>query len=198
MAKLKMPLGSLGASGQLGKALVFFPWKGLNCVREWVIPANPKSQAQRDQRDLLKFAVAEYHAALYNALDMTAWARYAGTIKAAMTGFNAMVREHVKEAILTNVWTRIHHVRMGTPAADSFSAFVVADPEGVAPVLYYGTRKTFMPDTYAMEVYGGDEWVGQPAGLTPETLYYFAIQVGTHADTYGRTGIYSVRTIAAE
>ncbi|GAH96000.1 unnamed protein product, partial [marine sediment metagenome] len=37
MAKLKGPLFSLGASQQLGKALVFFGWKGLDVVREYVI-----------------------------------------------------------------------------------------------------------------------------------------------------------------
>lgn len=197
MAKLKMPLGSLGASGQLGKALVFFPWKGLNCVREHVVPANPKSQAQRDQRNLMTAAVAEYHAALYNALDMTAWARYAGTIKASMTGFNAMVRAHVKEGILGNAWERIHHVEMATITQTDFVAFVTKDAVGNAPVLHYGTSKTFMPDTFNMTVYGDNTWAAQPAGLTPNTLYYFWIDVGTSEADYGRTGIYPVRTLAA-
>jgi len=49
MAKLKAPLMSLGASGALGKALVFFGWKGLDVVREYVIPANPKTTAQNTQ-----------------------------------------------------------------------------------------------------------------------------------------------------
>ncbi|GAI75819.1 unnamed protein product, partial [marine sediment metagenome] len=46
MAKLKGPLFSLGASGALGEAVVYFPWKGLNVVREYVIPSNPKTDPQ--------------------------------------------------------------------------------------------------------------------------------------------------------
>jgi len=42
VSKLKAPLLSLGASGQIGKSLVFFGWKGLDVVREYVIPSNTK------------------------------------------------------------------------------------------------------------------------------------------------------------
>lgn len=197
MAKLKMPLGSLGASGQLGKALVYFPWKGLNCVREHVVPANPKSQAQRDQRDLMTAAVAEYHAALYTALDMTAWARLAGTIKASMTGFNAMVQAHVKEGVLANVWCRLHHAASSNPQVGSFAVSVTKVSAGNIPDVHYGISKTFMPNKVAMVDQTGDLWLVNVIGLTKKTLYYFWIDVGTTAEDYARTGIYSERTLAA-
>ncbi len=197
MAKLKMPLGSLGASGQLGKALVFFPWKGLNCVREHVVPANPKSDDQIAQRALMTAAVLEYHGALYSATDMTAWARLAGTIKASMTGFNAMVRAHVKEAILTNTWERIYNVFNVIPGAATLSIDVKKASAGNAPTVRYGTRPTFMPDTQAMGDQGGDVWRGEIAGLAADTLYYFTIDVGASAADFGRLGIYTQRTLAA-
>jgi hypothetical protein len=50
MAKVTGPLYSMGASGKLGNAIVFFPWKGLNVVREWLIPTNKQSATQGDQR----------------------------------------------------------------------------------------------------------------------------------------------------
>jgi len=40
MAKVRGPLFSLGASGQLAKTLVYLSWKGLDTVREYVIPAS--------------------------------------------------------------------------------------------------------------------------------------------------------------
>lgn len=43
----------MSASGKLGNAIVHFGWKGLNVVRQWVIPANPQSAAQGDQRIIL-------------------------------------------------------------------------------------------------------------------------------------------------
>ncbi|GAI66183.1 unnamed protein product, partial [marine sediment metagenome] len=61
MAKLKAPLMSLGASGQLGKSLVFFGWKGLDVVREYVIPSNPQTDLQTTQRDYLTEIVTRLH-----------------------------------------------------------------------------------------------------------------------------------------
>lgn len=197
MAKLKMPLGSLGASGQIGKALVYFPWKGLNVVREHVVPANPKSTAQQAQRTLFTAAVTEFHGALYTALDMTAWARLAGTIKAAMTGFNAMVQAHVKEGILANTWTRLHHVTTSAVAATGFNPHVIKAAGGDAPTVHYGTRATFMPDSAEMTGEVGDSWGAELEDLTPDTLYYFYITVGESADDYARTGIYTQRTSKA-
>lgn len=49
MAKVVMPLGSAQASGKLGP-LVFGAWKGRNVVRGLVIPANPQTADQGDQR----------------------------------------------------------------------------------------------------------------------------------------------------
>jgi len=43
----------MGASGKLGNAIVFFPWKGINVVREWLIPTNKQSSGQGDQRIIL-------------------------------------------------------------------------------------------------------------------------------------------------
>jgi len=50
MAKVTMPLMSASASGKLGDSIVYFGWKGTDCVRGYVVPANPKSASQGDQR----------------------------------------------------------------------------------------------------------------------------------------------------
>jgi hypothetical protein len=39
-----------GASGQFAKSMVFAGWKGVSYVRKYVIPANPMSADQGDQR----------------------------------------------------------------------------------------------------------------------------------------------------
>lgn len=53
MAKVTGPLFSLGARGKIGQAIVFSAWKGINVVREYLIPANPKSGNQGDRRVML-------------------------------------------------------------------------------------------------------------------------------------------------
>lgn len=53
MAKVTGPLFSMSASGKLGNAIVHFGWKGLNVVRQYVIPANKMSLTQGSNRIFL-------------------------------------------------------------------------------------------------------------------------------------------------
>ncbi|GAH19400.1 unnamed protein product, partial [marine sediment metagenome] len=101
MAKLKAPLMSLGASGKLADTLVFFPWKGINAVREYVIPANPKTALQQVQRGYLTAAVALVHTAMADAahplasIDQVAYAALASAKGRIITWFNQAVKLYV-------------------------------------------------------------------------------------------------------
>jgi hypothetical protein len=53
MAKVTGPLMSMSASGKLGDAIVFFSWKGIDSVRQWIIPANPQSTGQGNIRTII-------------------------------------------------------------------------------------------------------------------------------------------------
>jgi len=53
MAKVTGPLYSMTASGKLGNAMVYFGWKGVNVVRNFVIPTNKKSEGQGDNRIIM-------------------------------------------------------------------------------------------------------------------------------------------------
>lgn len=98
MAKLKAPLFSFGASGQLAKSLVFMSWKGLNTVREYVIPANPKSDDQIAQRAFIKVMVPAVHDAQLrathplNTTDYAAYSALATKLGKVMTWFNMIVK----------------------------------------------------------------------------------------------------------
>lgn len=196
MAKLKAPLLSLGASQKLGNALVFFSWKGINVVREYVIPANPRSADQITQRGYMTDAVAEWHGALYSADDRTAWNRFAGTLAATMSGFNAMVREHMLEQLLGNVWERLTALVVSLVIATGFTVTIDKVSGGNDPYVRWGTTKTFFPDSLALVDQTGDEWEVAIPGLQADTLYYFYIDSGTSGTDYGRTGIYQQRTAA--
>jgi len=50
MAKVTGPLYSMTASGKIADAMVFFSWKGVSVVRQWLVPANPQSAGQGDIR----------------------------------------------------------------------------------------------------------------------------------------------------
>lgn len=50
MAKLTGPLLSFGADGQIGKAMVTANWRGIAYARQYVVPANPRTTAQQNNR----------------------------------------------------------------------------------------------------------------------------------------------------
>lgn len=97
MAKLHGPLFSLDARGKLGRALVYSIWKGLNYARKYVIPHNPKTEAQELIRGYFSTAVAAYQAE-----DESTWATWESVIRGkskAMTGFNYYVGRYIKYLI---------------------------------------------------------------------------------------------------
>lgn len=194
MAKLKAPLFSFEARGKLADALVFFPWKGIDAVRSYVIPANPQTAAQTTQRGYVTSAVTEWHASDYTALDVGAWNRLAGIADKIMSGFNRMMREFVNEIITGNTWERLHDAFTDGVGANGFNVMVTKGGGGNAPTCHYGIRKTHFPDSVAMADQGGDVWAVTLAALTAGTLYYFYIDVGSTGVDYARTGIYQQRT----
>lgn len=50
MAKLTAPLLSMGARGQIGKSMVIGKWRGIDYARQHVVPANPRTTAQTNNR----------------------------------------------------------------------------------------------------------------------------------------------------
>lgn len=52
MPKTTAPLLSFGASGQIGKTQVYASWKGIAYARRYVIPSNPRSDAQVRNRNI--------------------------------------------------------------------------------------------------------------------------------------------------
>lgn len=60
MAIVHAPLLSLKASGQIGKAVVYSTWKGVDYARTYVIPKNPQTTSQTATRDLFKWLHDQY------------------------------------------------------------------------------------------------------------------------------------------
>jgi hypothetical protein len=60
MALTTAPLFSLGASGSIGKAIVYSKWKGLSYARQHVVPSNPRSVGQSSTRDCFQWVHDAY------------------------------------------------------------------------------------------------------------------------------------------
>lgn len=50
MAKVTAPLLSMGARGQIGGSMVLAKWRGIDYARQYVKPANPRTEAQQANR----------------------------------------------------------------------------------------------------------------------------------------------------
>lgn len=197
MAKLKAPLMSLGASGQLGKALVFFPWKGLDVVREYVIPANPKSALQTTQRGYLADAVESLHAHQaqitegFDSIDISACSLWASVVKAATTWFNQVCKNWIDVAVAGNTPTlmRAGTLDLSTPGECDFQ-IIAGSAAMVNATLYWGRTKTALIHAKAMNVDVG-YFKATITGLTAGVKYFMQMRADDGDACEGvKSGIY--------
>ncbi len=201
MGKLKAPLFSLGASGSIGKALVYFPWKGINAVRSHVVPSNPQTTPQVTQRGYLTQVVDDVHAAQADAaspllaVDVTAYAALASTLAGSMTWFNALVKQCIEQKVAALRYA-IYTDGLFTPGVDQVTAHVEFLEETGAPNSitagnwHYGTSPTALVNTVAATIVGNaaNDVI---AGLVTGTKYFFQLRSTSHNDYDGtRSGIY--------
>lgn len=199
VAKVNAPLLSFGASGSIGDALTFFPWKGLNVVRTWVKPANPNTGAQSTQRGYMTTTVATIHAAEavavspLGALDTAAYALDAATENTPRTWFNQIVAQCVV-ALKAVKQIAVFRGATVTPGVDSIVIALKWTKTGANDITAgdykYGTTKTSMIYTQAA-VIAASTATGTIVGLTTGVKYFMQFVPSAHADyALVKSGIY--------
>lgn len=198
MAKVKAPLLSFGASGKIADTQVYFPWKGINAVRKYVIPTNPKTDAQVTQRGWVTEAVDKIHTAMsapagaLNSLDKSAFALWARALGIIMTWFNCIVKYWVDARVAANS-ACIFTGGVVTPASTqvTLQLFITASV-GAEPTdgkIWYGTSPTSLINSIACTV--ADLATGKDVtGLTNGTKYYFQYRPTTAGYLESKSGIY--------
>ena len=205
MAKLKAPLLSLGAAGQIGKTVVYFGWKGLNVAREYVIPTNPRTALQTTQRGYLSDAVAAVHAAQaldpnpLAQVDITAYAALASVVEAATTWFNQVVKLWIAAKRLGRVPVIYRDGDIVDPTTTSIDITVRISEETGSQLAnahyYFGTSPTALIHSVDASITPGVlvELVAQDlsAFLTAGVKYYFQIRPDVGDPCQGcNSGIY--------
>ena len=94
MAKVKGPLFSIDARGQIAKAMVFGGWKGIPWVREWFIPQNPSSDDQKAIRKIFTQAVDAWHYTV-SGPQRILWQTAIDAKGIAQSGFNYHQSEYI-------------------------------------------------------------------------------------------------------
>lgn len=92
MAKPRAPLLSFGASGSIANTLTYASWRGIDYVRERIVPANPQSAGQTQTRSVFGWSSQIWK--LDPALARDPWEAYATGRK--FTGRNAMIGQNVE------------------------------------------------------------------------------------------------------
>ncbi len=204
MAKLKAPLLSFGASGAIAKAIVYFPWKGLNVAREYVIPSNPQTKPQQDQRGYLRDAVTHYHEAFLEANpldeeDIMAYALWGSTYPTPRTGFNQIVKNWIDQ-LKDSKFAVIFNGAVLTPAATLINLWCAQiHSDGVITDLdvYWGTSKTALINKQSIslaDMEGGVDITDMPKS----TKIFLQIRCTLPEEFLGaRSGIYYAKTLAA-
>ena len=196
MAKLKAPLLSFGASGAIAKAIVYFPWKGLNVAREYVIPSNPKTTPQTTQRGYLTAAVAGIHAAQADATnpldeeDAQAYALYGSCEPTPRTWFNQAVKDWVDQEVATKKPCLCSAMAI-TPGSEQLGlSLYLWEATCVAGKFFYGTSKTALINSEAAVV-TAQEATATLTGLTPGVKYFIQFRPDPADPCEGaRSGIY--------
>ena len=165
MAKVNAPLFSFNAAGKLANALVYFGWKGLDCVRSYVIPSNPKTAGQTTQRGYFTAAVDAIHAALalaahpLDADDKSAYALLASSRANPRTWFNEIVKLWADCKVASDIPIVYSDGTISDPTNSAFDCiFYINEETGsqlAAGKFYFGTSKTALIHSQAATVVAG-------------------------------------------
>lgn len=197
MAKLNAPLFSFNASGKIANALVYFGWKGLDVVRSYVIPANPKTTAQNTQRGYMTAAVLAIHTAqglaanAWATLDSTAYALWGSTFASPRTWFNQAVKNWLdcKVASKTPMLFYDAQIDVGVTAHISLDIDSQEAIGGTAKC-FYGTSKTALINSVACTGVA-PIYLADITPTIPGTKYFFQVRIDAGQAAEGaRSGIY--------
>jgi len=198
MAKVNAPLMSFGASGALAKALVYFSWKGIDCVRQFVIPSNPKTTKQTTQRTYMGDAVDAIHAMQIDAthplgdVDATAYATWASCFANPRTWFNQAVKNQVDAEVAGDTPALFGDGDMDNSTPGQIDAEVWCNEATIAAgKFFYGLTKTAMLNSVAATVTTKQCTATLPS-LTAGTKYFIQFRADAGDPCEGaESGIYS-------
>ncbi len=198
MAKVNAPLFSFNAAGQLAKALVYFCWKGIDCVRSYVIPSNPKTTKQTTQRGYMKAAVLAIHTAQALAADMfaeadaVAYALWGSCFATPRTWFNQAVKNQVDVAVAADTPALFYNGTLDNATTCQLDLDMDTDQATLAAAtVFWGTSKTALINSMAGTVLA-QEITASITGLTPGVKYFVQVRADAADPCEGaKSGIYT-------
>jgi len=197
MAKVNAPLFSFNASGKLANSLVYFAWKGLDVVRSYIVPSNPKTAAQVTQRGILTAAVTAIHTAQalaangFAALDAAAYSLMGSTHASPRTWFNEAVKNWIDTVVAGNAGALFYDCEIITTTPGQIDIDIDTQAATYAAgTCFYGTTKTALLNSVACTGTPPNILASIP-GTVAGTKYYFQIRADAADPCEGaESGIY--------
>jgi hypothetical protein len=129
----KLRNGILGSITGKVSGVVGSTWKGINTLRAYAIPSNPKSAAQVTQRGLFGFVVNICSMLLIDVVQPY-WDPFASKI----SGFNAMVKHNLLRVTSSSDYSNIQ-VANGNLESAAITAFTYDTSDGDCSITYDDT-----------------------------------------------------------
>lgn len=176
MAKWKSPLFS-DIRNKLGESAVFSAWKGRNYFRGYVIPANPKTNAQKAHRAALKNLVARWQEIVTTDTIKAAWNKYA--LDYQISGYNLFTKFGRKSKI------SVPATASGSGSATVTVTYTLGLPAADAKCYRYdGTNWVDVTPAAGLES-GNDKTFNDT--VTASGTYYYFIGYGKIVEELGAT-----------
>ena len=194
MAKVNLPLMSASASGKIAKSLVYFNWKGIDVVRSYVIPSNPKTTSQMVQRGYFSNSVDLFHNTSFTDLDRSAFNLAATASKIVMSGFNWFMQQVVHAYRAGKSFNPLYQCSISNITKNSATVTIKCSSDKTAK-LYWGTSKNFLPNLISGS-YVSNTWTFSLSSLPSDTYIYFYVK-NTATGEGGISGVYYFKTLAS-
>lgn len=162
----------------LGKSVVFSNWKGRTYFRSWVKPANPKTEKQQANRDVLKKLVERWQEIKADSEAVAAWNAYA--LPYTVTGFNLFIKQGMASNVSCPASGSIGVAftvtyDLGIPAADAVlvakksdgTLIDVTPPEGL-PAGKNQTVQVTLTEADTYEIFIANKSVRKPGDTPPQ------------------------------
>jgi len=199
MAKVVAPLLAFEAKGQIAKTHVYANWRGVPYARRYVIPANPKTAAQKQTRGV--FLWLNYSWKIMAADVQAVWT--AATKGQPLMNRNDWIKSNLTNlrgltgAATTDLLKLV--VSPGVNAGIAFATMVLAD--NAAHALTNTGTAPALPTGWAITKYHAITWAKQSAAT--DTKYAseygsvaapgpYAVTLATGAGTYDSMGFFEM------
>ena len=198
MAKVNAPLLSFGASGQIGRSIVFSVWKGISTARQFVVPSNPNTTDQQAQRGLMTDIVNAWRRPALTAALRTAWDLLASSKALAMSGFNLFTSNLVMLAAEDPDASYASAVASTVQDSVQISMInivdgLIGDETGNFQIIYGSDPANMVASASAAIVTGSLSFNATSGGFeTGDTIYVSIRKAGTGETIYDRAGIIEI------